>query len=366
MDHCSYWDIEGLVATNADLPAGASGNTVLIDDSDHINLRDLVAARPNRYGNFNGIAISGSHDVSLEDSEVYDFHRTGVALFKSTDLAVRRLYINGRGYADIAGGYVSQCPQTGDQGVHLRYVGRSVVDTVISEGSCIGVEIFAGSGAGIAADSGWGDNNVIRNSIALGIPNDGAFEQGFEVYSDCATCAVGDEVAANNRIERSVAIGFVTGFWSRAVGTTFDHVTAHLSESYGVKGDGSSTPLWGLVVTNASVATAGTAGFLVRQHLAWSVDASNSFASTVAYDTMGNVTSSGAIDPMYGACWVYPPLGSPLQALGRGADLRSIWTGPNQTFPCGAPAPGVSDDPTTSCAGIHERLRVGADGCAAP
>jgi hypothetical protein len=339
---------------------------VHVDRSDHVNLRDLVVSRPNRYGNFNGVEISGSHDVTLFDSEVYDFHRTGISLYKSTDLEVRRVYINGRGYPDLPGGYVSQCPLTGDQGLHLRYVGRALVDSVISEGSCIGFEIFAGSGTSITGDTGWGDNNVIRNSIALGAPGDGNFDQGFEVYSDCTTCAVGDDVAVNNRIERSVAIGFVAGFWSRGIGTTFDHVTAHLSGSYGVKGDGSATPLWGLMVSNSSVITAGTAGMLVRQHATWGIDSCNSFTATVAYDTMGNVTASGAIDPMYGTCWVYPPVGSPLDALGRGADLRSIWTGPNQAFPCGAPVAGISNIPATSCAGIHERLRIGAGGCPAP
>jgi hypothetical protein len=35
-------------------------------------------------------------------------------------------------------------------------------------------------------------------------------------------------------------------------------------------------------------------------------------------------------------------------------------------FTCGAVVPGVNDDPSQSCIGVHERFRVGSAGCALP
>jgi hypothetical protein len=42
-----------------------------------------------------------------------------------------------------------------------------------------------------------------------------------------------------------------------------------------------------------------------------------------------------------------------------------LWTREGR-FPCFGVAEGVNDDPTTSCAGIHERLSVGTADCPLP
>src|SRR5690606_36803917 len=43
-----------------------------------------------------------------------------------------------------------------------------------------------------------------------------------------------------------------------------------------------------------------------------------------------------------------------------------LWDPETGMFPCGAVVPGINDDPTQSCIGAHERLRVGTSGCALP
>ena len=43
-----------------------------------------------------------------------------------------------------------------------------------------------------------------------------------------------------------------------------------------------------------------------------------------------------------------------------------LWDPHTGAFPCGAVVPGINDDPSQSCIGVHERFRVGNDDCALP
>jgi hypothetical protein len=87
------------------------------------------------------------------------------------------------------------------------------------------------------------------------------------------------------------------------------------------------------------------------------------------------------VDPELGTCMVYVPPTSPLAgAATDGGDVGAnvlfryvdrvltdvpLWTREGR-FPCFGVAEGVNDDPTTSCAGIHERLSVGTADCPLP
>jgi hypothetical protein len=43
-----------------------------------------------------------------------------------------------------------------------------------------------------------------------------------------------------------------------------------------------------------------------------------------------------------------------------------LWDPSTGAFPCGAVVPGINDDPSQSCSGVHERLRIGTPQCALP
>jgi hypothetical protein len=43
-----------------------------------------------------------------------------------------------------------------------------------------------------------------------------------------------------------------------------------------------------------------------------------------------------------------------------------LWAPRTGAFTCGAVVPGVNDDPSQSCIGVHERFRVGTADCALP
>ena len=43
-----------------------------------------------------------------------------------------------------------------------------------------------------------------------------------------------------------------------------------------------------------------------------------------------------------------------------------LWDPGSGAFPCGAVVPGINDDPSQSCSGVHERFRVGSADCALP
>ena len=43
-----------------------------------------------------------------------------------------------------------------------------------------------------------------------------------------------------------------------------------------------------------------------------------------------------------------------------------LWDPRTGAFPCGAVVPGINDDPSQSCIGVHERFSVGTAECALP
>jgi hypothetical protein len=96
-----------------------------------------------------------------------------------------------------------------------------------------------------------------------------------------------------------------------------------------------------------------------------------------------HVTSKVTATPALGGCLVYLPSGSVLKEAGTGAQdvganviyrygdddqlsLTRLWDGTTGAFPCGAVAPGVNDDPMTSCVGVHQRVHVGTADCPLP
>jgi hypothetical protein len=368
VSQCAYWEIDDLWLEGVDDAADPAGAVAWVNNnSSNIVLHGLLVLRPNRHNNNNALEIGHSANVTVEDSEAYDYILAAFMMYASTNTTFRRLYANGRGAVDID--YPSVCAG-GDRGVASYYNSGGTIEDAVVENVCdAGMEIETGYHD--TGDTGLGDNHAVRSSIAIGTGN-----AGFAVYSDCETanpCSGPDGVASGNTITSSVAIGFNFGFSTMGIGTELTNTSAFGSSIAGIdltvlSTTGGYNPT--AYVQSALVVNAPT-GIQSANQMDWSVMGSTVFGATTAYspnDT--HVTGSTAIDPMLGGCEVYIPPGA-LQ--GVGADIRTLastgdpyWLADGTFAACGVVVPGVNDDPATSCIGVHTRLNVGTNGCALP
>jgi hypothetical protein len=379
---CAYWVFDGLHVTSSDDANDfGGGGPVLFYYDTHITARNLLLVGANRYRNANSLEVGHSSNVVIEDVEAYDFFRTAFADYDSHGTVLRRLYANGRGRPDIGGGYVSVCPG-GDAGVGNYYTFDTLVEDVIIEGAC-DIAFFNSTDRSASGNTGVGDNQRFVGDIALG---PGQF--GFGIVSDCdanVPCSSADLIASNTTISQSVAIGFVNDFVLYGQANSLTNVTAHDAINNAIVFD-VLAPADGMAAsaTAASALVVGSAaGVVSSNQTTWRVDHVNVFASGTAYTPNdSNVTNPSAIDPQLGGCRVYLPPASPMHGLGPaggdvGADIRVLyrdgvattepyWRTDGMFAGCGAVIPGVNDDPTTSCIGVHQRLRVGTTDCPWP
>jgi hypothetical protein len=381
VSNCAYWRIEDLWIEGLDDP-NDTGSVARLYGNDHLSVRGLLAQHPNRYHNTDLIEVGQSTNTLVENCEGYDFHRTAFVAYASSGSTFRGLYANGRGYPDIAGGYVSTCAG-GDNGFDAYYDSGGTIEDAIVEGVCnYAFDVVAGRN--VSGSTGIGDDHHFVNTIALG-----PAIAGYRIQSDCdsvAPCDTPDRYAQGNTITHAVASDFQIGFWIEGVENALDHVSGFAVANYQVILLDVETPLDGLQATatvTGALGVGGSAGILSANQTAWSVDHANMFGETNPYaPNDSHVTASTTIDPMLGGCEVYIPRASPMATAGPsgttiGADIRTLsvagapttnafWGKSGVFAACGAVVPGVNDDPNSACTGVHQRLNVGTNGCALP
>lgn len=381
LDACSFWEIDDLWLESHDDPNDRIGGVVVIRNGTGVLLRGLLAAHPNRYGNNHVVDVESGANITLEQIEAYDFFRDAFEVSDSSATTFRELYANGRGVADLPGGYVSACPG-GDTGVESYYSRGGTFEDSIVEGVCDdGFNVVAGRST--SGDTGVGDNHHFYSDIAVGPGN-----QGFEVFTDCdagAPCSSPDRIASANTFTNTVAVGFARGYLLEGVNNQLDHVSAFApANQVGVQLDTNNTaggyPPSAFV--SAALATGGDDGILSQNQASWGVTSSNAVATNPYLPNDANVVGSTSIDPKLGNCEVYLPPGSPMIGAGPGgtsigADIRFLtldgtpttarfWRADGTFTGCGAVVAGVNDDPSTACIGVHQRLNVGTPGCGLP
>jgi hypothetical protein len=383
VQYCSYWTFDGFWLDALDDSTDIYGAIAMLYYNDHLSVRGLLLQHVNRYNNNSVLELGYSTNTLVEESEAYDYFRTGFVMYRSTGTTFRKLYANGRGSLDIAGGATSTCPG-GDNGFDAYYdSGGTIEDTIVEDICEDAYAVDAGRGA--AGSTDIGDHHHYYNAIALG-----PAYRGFAVVSDCdatAPCDTPDRYASDNSYAHVVTIGFTVGFELQGVATSLDHVTAFAR-------DASSTlvtldvedPLGGLAASatlSAALGNGGNLGISSANQTTWSVDHSNIFGAAQPYvPNDAHVTASTTIDPLLGGCEVYIPATSSMAMAGPsgttiGADIRTLtldgnpttdpfWLADGTFAGCGAIVPGVNDDPATACIGVHQRLNVGSGGCALP
>ena len=381
--YCQFWVFEQLWVEGIDDATDTVGSVASIYYSNDMVLRGLLAQKPNRYNNNNAIEIGHSTRVLVEDSEVYDFFRGGFTTFESHEVTMRRDYANGRGYPDIAGGYVSTCAG-GDDGFDSYYAFGGTFEDMIVEDVCdVGFAVITGMFA--SGDTGHGDNHHFVDDIVLGPGAD-----GFYIASDCtstAPCSTPDRIASDNTITNSSALQATRGFFVAGQRNALDHVSAlggAATSAIDLAVEQPADPSFQASATVIAALGDGTAtGIVSTNQTSWSVDHSNMIASGAAYNPNdSHVTNSASVNPMLGGCDVYIPATSPMATAGPsgtsiGADIRTqslneaptampFWNADGSWAACGAIVPGVNDEPTTSCIGVGARLHVGSGGCPVP
>jgi hypothetical protein len=413
IEHCSHWSVIGLAARNADLPTSEPGDVFRVRYSDHVVLRRLLAAWPNRHRNAHAFAVGESRDVLVEEVEGYAFHRHGVSAYQSENVTIRRSYVNSRGQPDLPGGHVSDRPG-GDESFVFYGSSNSTVENSVAEFETRGFEIHGGQthfgtpgghhnevlgsihysghtadhfGAGVDTRMGEGTGFVVRpaydnlfKDFLVLEPGDEAFVLRSAVRTTLENVtlvgAVGDAIDVKERSATEPLCGRPLG----------DPLFAGMDETIfsGSSFECSMTLVNGLILDSTQSGLSVTAA-----SAQWRVEYTNSFGNGADQfedddedpgDALGNVRFSGSqpvtgIGPAGNGTWAFVPPGSNLSGAGRdGADVganvllryqdrlrtnRPLWDPATGAFPCGAIVAGLNDAAAgPSCATLHERLGV--------
>ncbi|MFK7999668.1 MAG: hypothetical protein AB8H86_08725 [Polyangiales bacterium] len=363
---CDSYVLDGLTVVGVD---GAGSNVVAVYGSRNITFRGGLVATNNREQNTHLFAVNDSTNVVVEDSEFYDFHRYAITSWRSRGVTARRNYFNPRGRSDIAGGYVSGAPNTGDSAITCHHSEDCLFENNVFIGGGNNVDVRA-SQLNPDGEGGEGNSARILSNVFVG----GIY--GLVASSSCASmpeCASIDErVLSDMRIENNVILG-PSGNGILVRGAEGLVVRNNSIFNAGVRVDQQSTnaslpcsaDIFNNLVENEEF------GIVAIDQSSLSVDGNNTFPGIVSADGAGDNT---VIDAQVGACRHRVPDTSPVNGTGRGgADVgarivvRSVdgvltaerlWND-DGTFPCGNIVPGINDGATNTCS-TFSALGVGA------
>jgi hypothetical protein len=397
MNKCSYWNLEGLRASSADNTAAKEweGNVLRFYGVGHVNIRRALAVRPNRtcpnssltYCNAHAIALESSHDVLVEEAEIYDFHRHGVSAFSSSHVTVRRCYMNPWDATGGAGG--------GSTGVIFYGSSDSIVENVIGEGvyglNIAGGTVYDGTPGGyrnkilgaITLNAKYGStirarkfsgpvlplgHNLVKDSVYIKAQNVGVFSRG-AADTNVENVSVFDTVVDAGVVgDQDLSEGAPCSANPEGCSIAAKNLLSVGNAGMGMKVDTSIIKTWSLQSSNL-----------------WDNAGGNFPTSETPGDDSGNIRRSTSIAPSgmgANACMLWVPDGSNMKGAGAdGADIGAsilhryqdgvltserLWDRTTGAFPCGVVVAGVNDDPARSCSGVHKRLNVNANGCTFP
>lgn len=384
---CGYWIVEGLRAEGADVPSegGDERGSVfsVTHSSHHVVLRRLLGSKPNRHWNAMVILVTyGSHDVLVEESEAYDFHFLGFCVFEAGPVEMRRNYANGRGYADLPGGYPTFDPQQGDYGFIVSGGRDSLFENNVAERVAYGFSVQSATppitpGLTVSGTQFFG--NVALEAV----------QAGFHARSTCAgqnpcrdSSLILDQTEMTNNVALRCGVGFESEGGRRtsiAGGSVIDARRSGVVIASHPSNAGLAATTY---VARTSVVTAESFGFELGTQSDWRIEDCNVFgAKGGGYPVDARVLRSTSIDPKLGLCTVYPPAGSPLRGAAGGADIGAsivfrsergrptahrLWSRTTGAFPCGTIVPGINDRDFDSCFSVHRRIGIGPPACPLP
>lgn len=393
LSNCSNWVIEGLVLMNEHNPDVAKGvdvGTVAMVQGGHdLTLRRLLMMRSNNRRHTHILRILEAARVLVEECETYDFYHNAFETVRSSGVTFRRNYFHSRYAVSVANTVGIDDPTRGEVAIQVEESASALLENNVAEVVGTGFSVV-----GRSVGSSYTDpppypvsgarlyGNLVRDSLG----------QGFRVETRCdaaSPCVVPERIVTDTLIVNGVALETVTGVSvDAAPGTRVDNMTlVDVQTGVALKRGPSNTGLEFFEASAARTLVRGYNGvaFWADGVTQWSFDHCAAQApATEAVDFSPNdehvllpVTA-----PDDDACVAYLGRSSLLEsAAGADGDVGAnvvyryqdgiltstpLWDPRTGAFPCGAVVPGINDDPSQSCIGVHERFRVGAAGCALP
>jgi hypothetical protein len=394
IDSCQHWSFVGLHVESQDANDGImtqdSGSVVVLDGANSfVTLQRLLLRQPNRYKHSRLIRVGdGASNVTLEENELYDFHENALEVWRTAgSVFVMRNYINARGTNDLPG-LMTADPTRGDFGILLEETQDVLVGNNIIEGVSVGVAVLGRtSKTPVTAPA----SQINRNSL-LGNVIRAPAVMGFRIDSQCGganPCDTAHTVIATE-LANDVVIGGDMGISDAGSEGTHIHEVSVLGAARGISLDrepqNNAVPTSAKTTTNTLVAQFQSTAFFANTNLiaGWGFDHCDAAGgypggSPYAPDDAARVTSKVTLAPQLGDCLIYLPTTSPLGMAGVSAGpvganvidaysvlgqlatpVTPLWDPATGFLSCGAPVPGVNDDPTTEiCLNVQHRLHVG-------
>lgn len=380
---CSHVSIEGFWVHQTDgTTMNGSNPIVSLDRSEHIAIRRLLVSNPNRYMNSHSIRISDVRHPLVEECEIYDYHRSGIAIYRTEHAVLRRNYVNSRETPNLMDGYACCDLLQGDYGIWVGGSYAALVENNVAEHNSraylVTAEVEGVEDFGPNASKG---HRFVGNVAIAG-------ERGIDVTSNCESivpCPIA-RVSSDIEIAHMAAIGFAESFYANAIPRlVYRNVTSidASNRDFLIRETDTNASLTGsfAAVNVLDFGTGTGSGWEILDQGSAVVSNTNSFGNEtdVVAGAESFVTAPGTIDPALGGCVVAIPPGSPMRGAGsRGADiganilLRTIdgietteplWDPETGVFACGAIVPGGPNDPAMhaeTCSNVHERVGISA------
>ena len=394
----AYITLDGLHISGADAGScnpscGSTGTVLYLGADDFLTVRNLILNHPNRYDNAHQVEMVAVRDSLVENLELYEFHRHGIAVevgesknYTPNRNVIRNIYCHNR-YGPLPDGYPNGngAAVSADTCVSMYPTNNTIVENIVAEGNMTVIDIQAVSlGA---------NNNSLYNIV-----NYGGLGMNFRSREpgDAANVPTSNHVTNFVYVwvsGQSSATGYAFYTFS-GLDTICDHCTVFNNDArYGyvaaMNGSFPGTHPYGQYIRNSQSNHSGY-GFYFSSDVTvdnqWGVTNSNAFTNSIAAKeppSSGNYVNVTTIDPQMGTCYLWVPDASPMKGAGTGgSDIGAnilylydhgvqiatpIWdTSTGALTFCGATVTGLNDSGGNSCNNVHQRLNVNLNGCAFP
>ena len=389
---CSNWIIEGLTLTNEHNPDVAKGTDVgtvaMIHGGHDITLRRLLMERPNHFRHSHVLRVLEAARVLVEECETYDFFHNAFETVRSQAVTFRRNYFHSRYATSVPNVVAVDDPTRGEIALQIEESSTALLENNVAEVVASGFSIV-----GRAIGSVYTDPSPYPVSGARLYGNlvRDASQNGFKVETRCdeaMPCTVPERIVTDTLIVGGVALQAATGVSvDTAPGTRVDNMTL-VDVTNGValkRGPGNVGLDFSASAARSVVRGFSGVAFWASDTADWSFDHCAALApgtEAVAYSPNDARVLLPLTPTDADACVAYLGPQSPLRgAAGADGDVGAnviyrtvdgtltrepLWDPLTGAFPCGAIVAGINDDPSQSCSGVHERLRIGTPQCALP
>jgi hypothetical protein len=379
---CSYVSIEGFYVHQSDaMTKPGSAPVVSIERADHVAIRRLLVAAPNRYLNSHAIRVTDSRHPLIEECEVYDYHRSGIALYRTEHAVLRRNYVNSRDVPNLEMGFNCCDATRGDYGFWIGAAFATLAENNIAERNSRAFLVTALVDGVEAFGPNASKGHRFIGNVAL------VAERGIDVTSNCESadpCPI-ENVSSDVEIVDMAVIATTESFYGnsvpRLVLRNVTSIDASNLDFWIRRGETNLAVVPTLAALDALDVGGGSGdGWHVEGQGDATVTRSNSFGNAAdIVSGMESFTAHAAIDPMLGGCRIAIPPASPMRGAGsRGGDIGAnvlfrtvdgfrtsepLWDDATDAFACGAIVAGGPNDPAMhdeTCSNVHERLGVAA------